>query len=246
MLWMYVRLEIARMASDRRFLLLMLAMPVAMYLLFTNLFGAANNQPANGLPPDVATMVSMAAFGAIGAVLTATGPRIAQERTTGWMRQLRITPVTTRAVLTSKVLAAMVWALPAVLLVFAAAVLDHHVSLSAVQWLEIGGLVWIGCVPFAALGVLIGYLTDDASAFPVLYGVYLFLGAAGGLWMPVDVLPTVLRHIAHVLPSNRVAEFGWTIAAGHTPPPAGPAILLGWLGAFAGLAALAYRRTATR
>ncbi|MFG2044045.1 ABC transporter permease [Dactylosporangium sp. NPDC048998] len=246
MLRMYVRLEVARMASDKRFLILMLAMPVAMYLLFTNLFGEANNRPANGLPPDVGAMVSMAAFGAIGAVLTATGPRIAQERTTGWMRQLRIMPVTIRAVLAGKVLAAMVWALPAIILVFGAAVLDHGVSLSVAQWLEIGGLLWIGAAPFAALGVLIGYLTDDASAFPVLYGVYLFLGAVGGLWMPVDVLPTALQHIAHVLPSNRVAEFGWTIAAGHRPPLAGTAILLGWLGAFAGLAALAYRRGAAR
>lgn len=47
------------MASDKRFVILMLAMPVARYLLFTNLFGAANNRPANGLPPDVGAMVSM-------------------------------------------------------------------------------------------------------------------------------------------------------------------------------------------
>jgi ABC-2 type transport system permease protein len=62
-------------------------------------------------------MVSMAAFGAIGAALTATGPRIAQERTNGWMRRLRIMPLPTRSVITAKILAAMVWALPAILLV---------------------------------------------------------------------------------------------------------------------------------
>ncbi|MFL6051327.1 MAG: ABC transporter permease, partial [Actinoallomurus sp.] len=119
----YLRLEIVRMASDKRFLILMLAMPVAMYLLFTNLFGAANSQPANGLPPDLAVMVSMAAFGAIGAALTATGPRIAQERTNGWMRQLRIMPLSTRAVITAKILVALVWALPAILLVLLTAVI---------------------------------------------------------------------------------------------------------------------------
>ena len=65
----YLRLEILRMASDKRFLILMLAMPVAMYLLFTNLFGAANNRPTNGLTPDLAVMISMAAFGACSWVL---------------------------------------------------------------------------------------------------------------------------------------------------------------------------------
>jgi ABC-2 type transport system permease protein len=242
----YLRLEVVRMASDKRFLILMLAMPIAMYLLFTNLFGAANNRPANGLPPDLAAMISMAAFGAIGAALTATGPRIAQERTNGWMRQLRIMPLPTRSVITAKILAAMVWALPAILLVLLTAVIDHGVSLTAGQWAAIAALLWVGSAPFAALGLLIGYLTDDSSAFPVMYGVYLFLGAAGGLWMPASVLPSLLRHISYALPSNRVAEFGWRIAAGHSPSFTGPLILLGWLVGFTGLAALAYRRTATR
>jgi ABC-type multidrug transport system, permease component len=242
----YLRLEIVRMASDRRFLILMLAMPVAMYLLFTNLFGAANNQPTNGLTPAVGVMISMAAFGAIGAALTATGPRIAQERTNGWMRQLRIMPLSARSVISAKVLAALVWALPAILLVLLTAVLDHGVSLTAGQWIAIGGLLWVGTAPFAALGILIGYVTDDSSAFPVMYGIYLFLGAVGGLWMPPSVLPSALRHISYALPSNRVAEFGWRIAAGHSLSLAGPAILLAWLIAFSSLAALAYRRTATR
>jgi ABC-2 type transport system permease protein len=242
----YLRLEVVRMASDKRFLILMLAMPVAMYLLFTNLFGAANNQPSNGLAPSIGAMISMAAFGAIGAALTATGPRIAQERTNGWMRQLRIMPLSTRSVITAKILAALVWALPAIVVVLLTAVIDHGVSLTAGQWVAIVGLLWLGTAPFAALGILIGYITDDSSAFPVMYGIYLFLGAVGGLWMPTSVLPSALRHISYALPSNRVAEFGWKIAEGHSLSLAGPAILLAWLIAFTGLAALAYRRTATR
>ena len=242
----YLRLEIARMASDKRFLILMLAMPVAMYLLFTNLFGASANQPANGLPPEIEAMISMATFGAIGAALTATAPRIAQERTNGWMRQMRTMPLPMHAVVTAKIITALAWALPAILAVLLAAVLDHGVTLTPARWAAIIVLLWIGTVPFAALGVLIGYATDDSSAFPVRYGVYLFLGAAGGLWMPASVLPAVLRHIAYALPSNRVAEFGWRIAAGHVPPAAGPAIVGAWLAVLTALAALAFRRAATR
>jgi ABC-2 type transport system permease protein len=237
-----LRLEVVRMAGDKRFLLLMIGIPIGMYLLFTNLPGS--NTPSGGLSPSVAVMISMSAFGAIGTTLSATAPRIAQERTNGWMRQLRILPVSGGAVIVAKVLAAMVWALPAILAVMATAELNHHVSLAAWRWVAIVALLWLGTAPFAALGLLIGYLTDDTSAFAVMYGVYLFLGAAGGLWMPASVLPTALRRIATVLPSNRMAEFGWSLAAGHTPSLAGAAILAGWLVGFAGLAALLYRRSA--
>lgn len=242
----YLRLEITRMASDKRFLILMLAMPVAMYLLFTNLFGASANQPVNGLSPVVGAMISMATFGAIGAALTATAPRIAQERTNGWMRQLRTMPLPMHAVVTTKIITAMVWALPAILMVLLTAVIDHGVALAPGRWIAITVLLWIGTLPFAALGVLIGYVTDDSSAFPVMYGVYLFLGAVGGLWMPTSVLPAALRHIAYALPSNRVAEFGWRIAGGRLPTVTGPVVLAAWLVALTALAALAFRRAATR
>jgi ABC-2 type transport system permease protein len=236
-----LRLEISRMLTDTRFLILMLAMPIAMYLLFSTIF--AGNPPVNGMSEAVRDMISMAAFGAIGAALMATAPRIAQERTNGWLRQLRIMPVSTGQVITAKVLAAMAWGLPAIVLVDLTAVLAHGVHMAAWQWLAIGGLLWIGTAPFAALGTFIGYLTDGDSAFGVTYGIYLFLAALGGLWMPVSILPATLRHIAVVLPSNRFAELGWRIAVGHSPTPLDVAVLVGWLVVFTAFAALLYRRS---
>ena len=236
-----LRLEIRRMLTDTRFLILMLAMPIAMYLLFSAIF--AGSPPVNGMTEAVRDMIPMAAFGAIGAALMATAPRIAQERTNGWLRQLKIMPVSTGQVITAKVLAAMAWALPAIVLVDVTAVLAHGVHMAAWQWLAIGGLLWVGTAPFAALGTFIGYLTGGDSAFGVSYGIYLFLAALGGLWMPVSILPTTLRHIAAVLPSNRFAELGWRIAVGHAPTVLGAVVLAGWLVVFTALASLLYRRS---
>ncbi|KAA2262703.1 ABC transporter permease [Solihabitans fulvus] len=241
----YWRLEVLRMLRDRRFLILMLVLPVGMYLLFTNVFGQEDRaaaRPDDVLGVDVRLMVSMAAFGAIGAALSATGPRIAQERAIGWMRQLRVMPMPARQVIIAKVLAAMTMALPAIVLVATTAVLAHGVRLAAWQWLAIGGMLWLGTAPFAALGVWIGYLADGDSAFAVMYGVYLALSALGGLWMPVHVLPSVLQDIAPMLPSNRFAELGWNVAAGTGPSMLGVAVLAGWLVVFAALALLGYRR----
>lgn len=41
------------------------------------------------------------------------------------------------------------------------AVLGPGVRLSAWQWIAAGALMWAGSAPFAALGTVIGYLTDD-------------------------------------------------------------------------------------
>ena len=240
-----LRLEIRRMLTDTRFLTLMLAMPIAMYLLFSTIF--ENSPPVDGMSESVRDMISMAAFGAIGAALLATAPRIAQERSNGWLRQLRIMPVSTGQVITAKVLAAMAWGLPAIVLVDVTAVLAHGVHMAAWQWVSIGGLLWVGTAPFAALGTFIGYLTGGDAAFGVTYGIYMFLAALGGLWMPVTILPASLRHVATVLPSNRFAEMGWQIAAGHGPTAIGAIVLAGWLVVFTALAGLLYRRSnATR
>src|SRR5579884_4286818 len=93
----YLTLEIRRSLRDARFLVLVVAWPVASYLLFATVFG--NQPPSEGLTPKVGIMVNMACFGAIGAVLTATGPRIALERQTGWLRQLQLTPLRPQVVL---------------------------------------------------------------------------------------------------------------------------------------------------
>jgi hypothetical protein len=58
----------------------------------------------------------MAAFGAIGAVLMATGPRIAAERQSGWLRQLRLTPLRPGATLAARLVAALALTLPAICL----------------------------------------------------------------------------------------------------------------------------------
>ena len=86
----YLALEIRRAVRNRRYLVFAIGFPVVFYLLYTGVLLGKN------APPDPAWnaffMVSMAAYGMIGASLSNAMP-IAQERTSGWTRQLRITPL---------------------------------------------------------------------------------------------------------------------------------------------------------
>ena len=68
----YLTLELRRALRDRRYLGLVVAWPVASYLLFSTVFASAADR-AESLDPHVEIMIAMAAFGTIGAVLMATG-----------------------------------------------------------------------------------------------------------------------------------------------------------------------------
>ena len=64
-----------------------------LYVLYTAVLpGDTATGPIAGLPWPVYFLVSMAAYGAIGAAMSQAVP-IATERRQGWARQLRVTPL---------------------------------------------------------------------------------------------------------------------------------------------------------
>lgn len=126
----YLSLEIKRIVRSPQFTIFTIGMPVAMFLLFGSIFGKL--VAPNGLPADVQTMINLAAYGASGGALF-TGTRVAQERTDGWQRQLRLTPMRGPGYLVVKVISAMAVALPVLVVVFAAG-LAMGVQMSAAQW----------------------------------------------------------------------------------------------------------------
>ena len=237
----FLALELRRSLRDVRYLIIAVAIPIGLYLLFAGLFGA-HGQRAQGLPQPVELMVAMIGYGAMWAVFSATGPRIAHERAVGWTRQLRVTPLSPAAALSGKLVTALAAALPAMALVALTAVASHHVHLGAAQWLALLAAMWAGVLPLALLGLAIGYLAGDEVAFPLTKALYFALGALGGLWMPPSVMPHAMQDIGQALPSDAVAELGWRIAGGQASVFKAVLVLAAWtLGS--GLVALfAYRR----
>lgn len=69
----YLRLEVRRTLRDAGFVIGGIAMPVMMYLLFTNLGGASDGGWKTG------SMIGMAAYGAVGSALN-TGGGVAEDR----------------------------------------------------------------------------------------------------------------------------------------------------------------------
>ena len=130
------------------FVLFSVGLPVVLYLVFSQMFS-----PGDGGGYDWAamTMVSMAAYGSLGAAM-AGGAQLAVERRSGWFRQLTITALPPRSFLWAKAGVIMLLVLPALILVYLAGLLVGGVRLPVLVWLASLGLMWLALVPMAILG----------------------------------------------------------------------------------------------
>jgi ABC-2 type transport system permease protein len=228
---------------NARFVLFTLALPLILYLLFNSLYGKQDS--GTGLSVSAYLMVSMASYGALGAAIN-SGARIALERQAGWNRQLRLTALSGRGYMVSRSIVAMLVALPAIILVFLAGVLVGKVSLPFATWLEVGVAVWLALIPFAVIGLVIGFVASVDSVQPLTVLVYLAMSILGGLWFPVDQLPSALQHVAKALPSYWVAEIGRDVLGGNGVPLQGVAVLAGWTVAMALIGVWGYQRSGRR
>ncbi|WP_329179379.1 ABC transporter permease [Streptomyces sp. NBC_01477] len=237
----YVRLEVRRTLRDTGFMIVGVATPLLMYLLFTNLGGGDSSQDKM----DYArfSMIGMAAYGALGAAL-ALGPGVAEDKARGWLRQLRVTPLSPLQVVLGRALTAGVTVLPAIVTVFTAGALVNGVRLAVWQWAAAAGLLWLGTIPFTLLGLGNGYGLTAQTTGVVSMVSMMGLSVIGGLWIPVDVFPRWLAAISRWTPTNRFGDLGWSVLDHRAPGPGTVGVLGLWLAIFAGYAVLSYRRSA--
>ena len=94
-------------------------------------------------------------------------------------------------------------------------------------------------LPFAALGLVIGYLAKPDSVQQIGALFNLVLAALGGLWVPVELMPHLVRQIASYTPAY------WAGQVARSPLLHGQlnrnaiVVLLAWA---AGLGLIALRR----
>ena len=211
----YLRLEIVRLFRNWRFFLFSLGFPLILYLL---LAGPNRDKHFQGIPVPVYYMVGMVAWGSMTAVM-AGGGRIAAERAAGWNRQLRLTPLRESTYLATKVLAGYVMAFCSMILL-AVAGTSVGVRLSLRGWVTLIGLVVVGLVPFATLGIALGHLVSVDAMGPAMGGVTALLALLGGAWGPIAENGW-LHDLVEWLPSYWLVRAGRAaFGAGGWPPKA--------------------------
>ncbi|MFD4973974.1 ABC transporter permease [Streptomyces sp. NPDC058424] len=237
-----IRLELARALRNRKFLFFSVLYPSILFLIIAGKADDVTKVDGTGLTVPTYMMVSMASFGALTAVLMGNSERIAKERESGWVRQLRLTPLPGRGYVLAKTAGAAVVSLPSIVVVFLVAAAVKQVRLEAWQWLALTGAIWAGSLVFAALGVAIGYLATGDAVRPITMIIYFGLSMLGGLWMPSTTFPQWLQNIAEWLPTHAYAALGRAIEESQAPHAKDLAILVVFFALFAGGAAWLYRK----
>nr|WP_203622682.1 ABC transporter permease [Streptomyces sp. SID8499] len=227
---------------NRKFLFFSVLYPSILFLIFSSSSGSDDRVDGTSLTVATYLMVSMASFGALTAVLMGNSERIAKERESGWVRQLRLTSLPGRGYVLAKTAGAAVVSLPSIVVVFAVAGAIKHVRLDAWQWLALTGVIWAGSLVFAALGVAIGYLASGDAVRPITMIIYFGLSILGGLWMPSTTFPQWLQDIAEWLPTHAYAALGRAIEQSQAPGAQDIAVLAVYFVLFAGGAAWLYRK----
>jgi ABC-2 type transport system permease protein len=232
----YARYDMRRLYRNRRFLIFTVAFPLILFL-----FIASSNKHVvvEGIPFPVYYLTGMVSWGTMNAV-SAGGGIIALERSVGWTRQLRITPLPVGAYMATKVASGYALAGLTIVVLYVAA-LSIPVHLTAGGWLLMTALVLIGLLPFAALGIFFGHaLTPDAMgpAIGVISGLFALLG---GAWFPISTSGTFYE-VTKLLPSFWLVQAGRAGLTHQAWPLEGWAVIAVWTAALTGLAMMAYRR----
>jgi ABC-2 type transport system permease protein len=240
----YLRFELIRTFRNRRFLILSMVFPIAMYVLIAGPNRHEQDLGHTGISAPLYFMVGLAAFGTMNAVLS-SGARIAAERATGWSRQLRLTPLGAGRYIQAKVVTSYALALSALAAVYAEGT-ALGVRMPADRWVSMTALILVGLVPFAALGILYGHLVSVDSIGSAIGGTTALLAFLGGAWFPITG-SGVFQDVARELPSYWLVQASRDGLGAADPWGAhGWAVIVVWAALLTGLAARAYRRDTQR
>ncbi|WP_083513613.1 ABC transporter permease [Curtobacterium luteum] len=242
----YVALETVRQLRNVKAMVFTFAVPVVMLLVFGAAYGSQLDQ-STGLRYLTVTTLQMASYGAMTAALSQAFA-IVNERSIGWNRQLRVTPLSGWGFMVSKVIAAMAFAALSIGITITVSVVALQASLAPRHWLAAAFGVWCGVVPFALIAILIGQFAKPSFAQPLFMVVFMGLAILGGLWVPLSIMPSWMGSVAHLLPSywlNRIGQMG-AGATGSTGMVEPALVLTGWALALAAVIVWRYRRDAAR
>lgn len=235
LVWLDTRLTTLELARFPAYIIPTLVLPAMVYSFFGLGFGSS---------PEYAnhTVASYAAFAVIGVALFQFGVGIANDRTSPWESFMRTLPIPPSARFVARISSALIFAFGAAGIVCLLGAFAGHVEISAFGWIRLAFALLSGGAVFGLVGIAIGYWTSSKAAVPIANLVYLPLAYLGGLWMPPQMLPSIVAWISPFTPTRQYGELVWAAVGGEPPPVSAIGILLVYAVLLSGLAYWGYRR----
>jgi ABC-2 type transport system permease protein len=226
---MQCQAEMKKVLRNRYFVFWSLAMPIIFYYIFTNV---VNTNAPNKAEWNAHYLMSMTAFSVMGSSIMTLGIRMVQERSQGWSKFIRVTPLKDTVYFAAQMIGQSVIHLLSITIIFIAGFLINGVSLTAFEWMMSGLWILFGTLPFLALGTVIGMMKKVETAAGVSNVLYMVLAVAGGMWTPLELMPKVMQNIGKWLPSYNFGSGAWEIVRGGLPDWKNILILIAYLALF--------------
>ncbi|MDN5822099.1 MAG: ABC transporter permease [Brachybacterium sp.] len=193
------------------FMVFTIAMPVGMYLLFGMMFGDQGGGEARGM-----IMVNMAAYGGLGAAVTA-GTKIQEDQRTGFLRQLIVAGLSPRSFLAGSILAASAVIIPALAAVGLVGLVSG-VEAAPTAFLATLAVLWLGLLPTILVGLVLGMVLKGGAAMAGGVVTMMAMAIFGGLWMPLEMFPAWMQSAGHAIPTYWISQLGqWSMYGGELP-----------------------------
>jgi ABC-2 type transport system permease protein len=187
-------------------------------------------------------LASFAGFAFLAVAFFQFGVGIAAERESPWERFLRALPAGAGVRFAARLLSGTLFGLASAGLVALTAVATTDAHLPPVRWGALALVLVLGAVPFALLGIALGYWVTPRGALPVANILYLVLAFAGGLWTTPAHLPSAVASVSPLVPTRQFGNVLWGAAEGRVWQPRNWLLLFAWGLAFAAFAGWGYAR----
>lgn len=218
-----------------------LLFPILLFLLF----GVPNSRETlpDGTPLGSYIMASFGAYGLLGIAFFSFGIGVANERSQGWMKLVRATPLPAWVYFAGKIVMALAFATLLLLLLFVVAALVGGVRMALATWVSLGMTLVIGMLPLATAGFALGYWAPPTSAAAIANLIYLPIAYASGFLIPLHILPPFVQALAPYLPPYHYGQLAWRAVGVDDGQLLLHIIwLIGTMLLFGGLAIWGYRR----
>jgi len=188
---------------DAESLIMSIALPVMLMLMFTYVFGGAID-PSGGYVDYVVpgTILTCAGFGA-----ATTATFVANDMTGGIIDRIRTMPLRAGAVLTGHVVASLARNLLATgVVVLVALAIGFRPTASFLDWIGAIAIIAIWIFAITYLFAAIGLAAGSAEAASGYGFILLFLPYVSSGFVPVETMPDWLQAVAEVQPVTPVIE----------------------------------------
>lgn len=183
-------------------LLVSIGMPVAFFLLFTNILANENMMPAEIAKDFVRQyMMQMTAFSSLSFTFFSLPFAFQEDRNGNRLRTIQHSPIPIWQYYASKIIGILAHFVLAIIAIFVVGYVVKDIRMPLTDWFMCALILFGGAICFMPFGALIAHIRSTQTLSIVSNIFYLGLALLGGLWMPIQIFPDFLKNLAKLTPT---------------------------------------------